>query len=81
MLPHTAAAEAPIMSEPTPTFRLFDRWRRRADDSMLSEPADVGTAFGLELSMLPDDEPSATASTGAPGGTGWWRRLARLTGN
>jgi hypothetical protein len=63
------------MSEPTPSFRLFDRWRRRADDSMLSEPADVGTAFGLELSMLPDDEPSATASTGAPaalaGGAAW----------
>lgn len=67
------------MSESTPTFRLFDLWRRRADDSRLSEPADVGTAFGLELSMLPDDEAAATASTGAPGGTGWWRRLTRWT--
>ena len=69
------------MSESTNPFRLFDRWRRPADDSMLSEPADVGTAFGLELSMLPDDEPSATAPTGAPGGTGWWRRLVRLGHN
>jgi hypothetical protein len=69
------------MSESTNPFRLFDRWRRPADDSLLSEPADVGTAFGLELSMLPDDEPSATAHTGAPGGTGWWRRLTRWSGN
>lgn len=69
------------MSEPTHPFRLFDRWRRATDDSQLSEPADVGTAFGLELSMLPEDEPSATASMGAPGGTGWWRRLARLARN
>ncbi|MBK7060529.1 MAG: hypothetical protein IPI03_12045 [Rubrivivax sp.] len=69
------------MNESGNPFRLFDRWRRRADDSMLSEPADVGTAFGLELSMLPDDEPSATACTGAPGGTEWWRRLTRWTSN
>jgi hypothetical protein len=65
------------MNEANPTFRLFDLWRRRADDPEASEPADVGTAFGLELSMLPDDQPAATASTGAPGGTGWWRRLSR----
>ena len=63
------------MSESSKPNRLFDLWRRRADEGMSSEPADVGTAFGLELSMLPDDEPSATLSTGAPGGTGWWRRL------
>jgi hypothetical protein len=69
------------MSEPSNPLRLFDLWRRRADDSALSEPADVGTAFGLELSMLPDDEPSATASTGAPGGTGWWRRLTGWSGH
>ncbi|WP_326534413.1 hypothetical protein [Pseudorhodoferax sp.] len=56
-------------------FRLLERWRRQAGDSELSEPADVGTAFGLELSMLPDDQPSVTETTGAPGGTLWWRRL------
>ena len=69
------------MSEPGRTPKLFDLWRRRTDDSPRSEPADVGTAFGLELSMLPDDEPSATARTGAPGGTGWWRRLTRPHGH
>ena len=65
------------MNEPTRSFSLFDRWRRRAEEPALSEPADVGTAFGLELSMLPDDEPAVIESTGAPGGTGWWRRLTR----
>ncbi len=69
------------MSDASNPFRLFDMWRRRADDAALSEPADMGTAFGLELSMLPDDEPSATASSGAPGGTGWWRRLTLWNGN
>jgi hypothetical protein len=69
------------MNEPTNPLRLFDRWRRHDGDSRLSEPADVGTAFGLELSMLPDDEPSATAGTGAPGGTGWWRRLMSWSGS
>ncbi len=66
------------MNEPSSPFRLFDRWRRRASDTPDSEPADVGTAFGLELSMLPDEQPAATATTGAPGGTRWWRRLAGL---
>lgn len=69
------------MSESTSSFKLFDLWRRRVDDARASEPADVGTAFGLELSMLPDEQPAATASTGAPGGTGWWRRLTRLAQN
>lgn len=68
------------MNESSRSHRLFDLWRRRADDEpALSEPGDVGTAFGLELSMLPEDESSATASTGAPGGTLWWRRLMRWT--
>jgi hypothetical protein len=68
------------MTERSPTPRLFDLWRRRADESLVSEPADVGTAFGLELSLLPDDETAATASMGAPGGTSWWRRLAGWPG-
>jgi len=65
------------MSESSKPHRLFDLWRRRADEAGTAEPDDVGTAFGLELSMLPDDEPSATQPTGAPGGTGWWRRLTQ----
>lgn len=69
------------MSESSKPNRLLDLWRRRTDPSHAAEPDDVGTAFGLELSMLPDDEPSATAGTGAPGGTGWWRRLMSWSGH
>ncbi len=65
------------MNQAQRAFHLFDVWRRRADEPRVSEPADVGTAFGLELSMLPDDESASTQPTGAPGGTGWWRRLTR----
>lgn len=69
------------MNDSTRTPRLFDLWRRRSDDPALSEPADMGTAFGLELSMLPDDSAAPTEPTGAPGGTGWWRRLTRWSGS
>ena len=68
------------MNESTRSFRFFDVWRRHSDDSVLSEPADVGTAFGLELSMLPDDEPASADRGGEAGGTGWWRRLAQWAG-
>ena len=67
------------MSESPRPFRLFDVWRRRSDDSVRSEPADVGTAFGLELSMLPDDVPAAAGGCQPPG-TGWWRRLSQWAG-
>lgn len=69
------------MNDPQSPFRLSDLWRRRGSDNVASEPADVGTAFGLELSMLPDDETAATASIGAPGGTVWWRRLTQWSGH
>ena len=65
------------MSDSTPGFRLSDIWRRRSDDSVLSEPADVGTAFGLELSMLPDDDEAPPADREK----GWWQRLTRWAGS
>jgi hypothetical protein len=65
------------MNDSLRPHRLFDLWRRRAEEPALSEPGDVGTAFGLELSLLPEEESSATARVGAPGGTLWWRRLMR----
>jgi hypothetical protein len=65
------------MSNSTPGFRLSDIWRRRSDDSLLSEPADVGTAFGLELSMLPDDESPAPPERNRA----WWQRLTRWAGS
>lgn len=66
------------MSNSTPGFRLSDIWRRRSDDSPLSEPADVGTAFGLELSMLPNDDAPTLAERHQ---TAWWQRLTRWAGS
>ena len=66
------------MSTPSNPHWLFDRWRRRRDDS-LADAADLGTAFGLELTLIPgDDEPSAPRPAAASGGaTRWLRRLMR----
>lgn len=63
------------MNQPSSPFRLFDLWRRRADDSRLSEPADLGTAFGLEMSLLPDEELGAQGREATA--DGWWQRLTR----
>lgn len=60
------------MSESSVPMRLFNLWRRRAGSSAASEPADLGTAFGLELSLLPDeDEAPAAPHPQSP----WWQRL------
>jgi hypothetical protein len=64
-------------SNPT---RLFGLWRRRALDPV-SEPADVGTAFGMELSLMPEDEQPAARDTAKNPESGWLRRLARWRGN
>ena len=52
------------MSDASNPFRLFDMWRRRADDAAQSEPADMGTAFGLDLSlnMLLSETPPVPAA-------------------
>ncbi|ODU08069.1 MAG: hypothetical protein ABS84_14350 [Rubrivivax sp. SCN 71-131] len=61
------------MSESSVPLRLLSLWRRRAGDPAPSEPADVGTAFGLELSMLPDEVDAAHPTARAQGP--WWQRL------
>lgn len=44
------------------------------------EPADYGTAFGLELTYDDVPAPAALPAGGAsPAGTGWWRRLRGRT--
>lgn len=63
------------MNQPSSPFRLFDLWRRRADDTHLSEPADLGTAFGLEMSLLPEEDSSTGRRSAAA--DGWWQRLTR----
>ena len=49
----------------------FARRRRRADDP---DAADMGTCFGLDMSL--DDTPPATPAAEAPAAPSWWQRLA-----
>jgi len=67
------------MSESSIPLRLLALWRRRGRTSAPEyEPADLGTAFGLDLSMLPEDAPEPAQPTQAA--TWWQRRSQRATG-
>lgn len=60
------------MSESSIPLRLLALWRRRGHAAAPAcEPADLGTAFGLDLSLLPDDAPAPAQPARAPA---WWRR-------
>jgi hypothetical protein len=74
----TAVNESPSVRTPDSTSWLFALWRRRRDGSD-ADAADVGTAFGMELTLLPDEDtaPSAGRPSTAGGRTRWWRRLMR----
>jgi hypothetical protein len=51
------------------------RWLRQAASSAHEpEPADFGTAFGLDMSLLPPDAPPEEAEPDAPP-NGWLQRL------
>jgi len=61
----------------------LDLWRRRRDGE-LADAADVGTAFGLELTMIPEEEEAQRAraavkprGSAAGGASRWLRRLMR----
>ncbi len=54
----------------TPPQRWFQAWRSTARPAPVDDPADVGTAFGLDLSMA-DTPPEPL--TRRPG---WVRRLS-----
>lgn len=62
------------MNLPRPSMRSF--WRRRSQPtpvvSAVVDPADMGTCFGLELSLVTATPPRATdtARAEAP----WWDR-------
>lgn len=64
------------MSASSIPLQLLALWRRRAGEPDPCEPADLGTAFGLELSMLPEDDDSS-ARTEARTGVAWWRRFVQ----
>ena len=62
------------MNKAESTSRWYTPWRRdeaRRDD----DPADFGTAFGLDLSMA-EPEPAAAKRPPPPAREGWMRRLA-----
>lgn len=61
------------MNKPALPYRWYAPWRAAAAPQ--DDPADLGTAFGLDLSMAP---PAGTASPTAAGtaarSSGWVRR-------
>jgi len=63
------------MANPTMATRLF--WRARTRPvSAQPDFADLGTAFGLDLSMQSAAETGVEAPPVAARDSGWWRRLA-----
>jgi hypothetical protein len=67
------------MAHTASTPRWYAPWRAAAAEKGLSvDPADVGTAFGLDMSvdtLLPDDAPPAPRPHAER--PGWVQRLAR----
>ena len=51
----------------------FHSWRSTARPAPDTDPADLGTAFGLDLSLSEAAHPPAAGSEGRPG---WVQRLA-----
>ena len=60
------------MAEVTTTFRLL---RRRRAARPMTDFADYGTAFGLDMSLLPEEDAATTAAARPARDPGWWRRL------
>ena len=62
------------MNLPRPSMRSF--WRRRTQPaqtvSVAVDPADMGTCFGLELSLVP--APSVRTAEPARSEAPWWDR-------
>jgi hypothetical protein len=69
------------MAKPSPVISWTSRWRRR-NRRTTSDWADLGTAFGLEMSLQPAADISAPRPTehAVPHGHRWWQRLRGLRG-
>ena len=63
------------MNKPDSTSRLFKLGRTRARPAAL-DAADLGTCFGLEVSLDQPDEAPPESGTTAQRAGGWLRRLA-----
>jgi hypothetical protein len=62
------------MNNADPSPRWYAPWRRVEQPEATTDPADFGTAFGLDLSMAPADAPRP-ADDSAPE-PGWIQRLS-----
>jgi hypothetical protein len=64
------------MSKTDNNSRWFGAWRDTPRTAPDDDAADMGTAFGLEMSLEPQAAPSLDAATDADARTGWIQRLA-----
>jgi hypothetical protein len=61
------------MSKPVPSPRWYQPWRQ-AEARAHDDPADLGTCFGLEVSLSAEPAPRKAATPGRR--LGWMQRLA-----
>jgi hypothetical protein len=59
------------------SHRWFGSWRA-AERTPQDDPADLGTAFGLDLSMSEQADPPAPATAPADARSGWMQRMTAL---
>jgi hypothetical protein len=62
------------MNKPIPGPRWYAPWRQ-SETRVADDPADVGTAFGLELTLAAEPQGKASV-TSASRRAGWMQRLA-----
>lgn len=60
------------MHKSTPSPRWFAGWLGGARSASRNDPADQGTAFGLEMSLLPFDADVIPAPPAPPPRRGGW---------
>lgn len=60
--------------DPASTTPRFLRFTRAARKPAAPDPADMGTCFGLEMTL--DVPPAKPAVADAPQASHWWQRLA-----
>ena len=63
------------MNKPAPGPRWYTPWRQVDTRAIDDDPADVGTAFGLELTLAAGPAPGTAAASPSPR-QGWMQRFA-----
>ena len=63
------------MNKPVPGPRWYAPWRP-SETRLADDPADVGTAFGLELTLAAEATSGKASVTSASRRAGWMQRLA-----